>query len=144
MKQPPTIPYPLIRTNQWFIIISVALAWTTGAYAWLLPPLMAGLCGLLFGVNPVMRLARQFLRKPLSEYAAEDRIQQQFNQCIAVICLAVGLAAYAAHWTIVAYVFTAIVALAAFVAIQGFCVGCFIRYQWGQYRYKRTQRSREV
>ncbi|MHB1681379.1 MAG: hypothetical protein ACYCYO_00935 [Bacilli bacterium] len=57
MKQPPTIPYPLIRTNQWFIIISVALAWTTGAYAWLLPPLMAGLCGLLFGVNPVMRLA---------------------------------------------------------------------------------------
>ena len=82
-----------------------------------------------------MRLARQFLRKPLSEYAAEDRIQQQFNQCIAVICLAIGLAAYAAHWTIVAYVFTAIVALAAFVAILGFCVGCFIRYQWSQYRY---------
>ncbi|MHB1627232.1 MAG: DUF4395 domain-containing protein [Bacilli bacterium] len=142
MRQASSIPQPLVRVNQWCIVVSVALAWTTGTYAWLLPPLLAGLAGLLFGVNPIMSLARPFLRKPLSEYAMEDRGQQQFNQLIAVACLALGLAAYAAHWMIAAYAFTAIVALAAFIAILGFCVGCFLRYQWSQHRHRRSRRSR--
>ena len=35
-------------------------------------------------------------------------------------------------------VFTAMVAIASFVAILGFCIGCFIRFQWQQYRYKKS------
>jgi hypothetical protein len=134
----PSIPRPLVRANQWFIVISVVATWVTGFYWLLLLPLLAGLMGLLFDFNPVMRIARLFLRKPLSEYIPEDRDQQQFNQIIAVICLALGLVGYVAHWLVVAYIFTAMVALAAFIAILGFCIGCFIRYQWLQYRHRRT------
>jgi ABC-type transporter Mla maintaining outer membrane lipid asymmetry permease subunit MlaE len=88
-----------------------------------------------------MRLAKLFLRKHPSEYIPEDWEQQQFNQVIAVVCLALGLIGYLVHWRLMAYVFTAMVALAAFIAILGFCVGCFIRYHWNQYTYRRISKN---
>lgn len=143
MKQkqtPLSVPRPLVRTNQWFIVISVVATWLSGQ-AWVLAlPLAAGLGGLFFKFNPVMRFAKLFLRKHPSEYAPEDWEQQQFNQVIAVICLALGLIGYLAHWQVLAAVFTIMVAVAAFVAILGFCIGCFIRYQWNQYRYRKTSK----
>ncbi|MGD6815652.1 DUF4395 domain-containing protein [Metabacillus sp. 84] len=132
-----TIPKPLVLTNQWFIVLSVLAAWLTGLGWILLLPLAAGLSGLLFKVNPVMKIARTFLKKPASAYIPEDFDQQQFNQKIAVICLGGGLIGYTMGWTILFYVFTAMVFLAAFVAILGFCIGCFIRFQWQQYRYRK-------
>ncbi|GHH98686.1 hypothetical protein AM1BK_22290 [Neobacillus kokaensis] len=94
--------------------------------------------GLFFGFNPIMRVAKLFLRKHPSQYMAEDWGQQQFNQTIAVICLAGGFISFLMNWTIAGYVFTIMVAAAAFIAILGFCVGCFIRYQWKQYQYRRS------
>ncbi|WP_079508987.1 DUF4395 domain-containing protein [Mesobacillus jeotgali] len=134
-----SIPQPLVRTNQWFIVISVITAWFTG-FEWILSvPLAAGLSGLMFGYNPVMRAARHFLKKDPSKYIPEDWEQQQFNQKIAVICLAGGLVSFAAGYTAIGYFFTIMVALAAFIAILGFCIGCFIRFQWTKYRAgKRT------
>jgi hypothetical protein len=141
MKQKPlSVPRPLVRTNQWFIVISVLLTWITGISWFLALPLGAGVLGLLFGFNPVMRFAKLFLKKHPSEYTPEDWEQQQFNQLIAVVCLALGLTGYLVHSTVLAYVFTIMVALAAFIAILGFCIGCYIRYQWSQYRFRKLQR----
>ncbi|WP_047153509.1 DUF4395 domain-containing protein [Aneurinibacillus tyrosinisolvens] len=137
-KQLRSIPRPLVKTNQWFIVICVLLTWTTDIKWFLALPLVSGLLGLFFGFNPVMRFAKIFLKKPLSTYIPEDWDQQQFNQTIAVVCLATGLVSYLAHWTILAYISTGMVALASFVAILGFCIGCFIRYQWTQYRFRRS------
>src|ERR1700730_2523309 len=133
-----SVPRPLVRTNQWFIVVSVLLTWIT-KQEWILAiPLLAGLMGLFFGFNPIMRFAKQFLRKHPSQYIPEDWDQQQFNQTIAVICLAGGLISFLMKWTILGYVFTIMVAAAAFIAILGFCVGCFIRYQWKQFQYRRS------
>ncbi|WLR57166.1 DUF4395 domain-containing protein [Mesobacillus subterraneus] len=132
-----SIPQPLVRTNQWFIVISVLITWLTGIEWILTLPLLAGVSGLLFGYNPVMRIARHFLRKQPSDYIPEDWEQQQFNQKIAVVCLAGGLISYASGLTAFGLIFTAMVALAAFVAILGFCIGCFIRFQWSKYKSKR-------
>lgn len=135
------IPRPLVKINQTFIVVSVVLAWITG-WSWLLAlPLAAGLSGLFLGVNPVMKLASRFLRKPRSAYVLEDQEQQQFNQSIAVFCLAGGLVSFLAGWTVAAYLFTIMVAVAATVAILGFCIGCFIHYQWKMYSYRRKQQS---
>ncbi|MGG4491415.1 DUF4395 domain-containing protein [Metabacillus idriensis] len=136
-----TIPKPLVLTNQWFIVLSVAAAWMTGSGWFLLLPLTAGLMGLLFKFNPIMKTAKLFLRKKPSEYLPEDFDQQQFNQLIAVICLSLGFLGYMMSWMTLAYIFTVMVALAAFVAILGFCVGCFIRFQWQQYRYRRLSKQ---
>lgn len=133
-----SIPRPLVKTNQSVIVISVLLTWIFNLEWILLVPFISGLMGLLFGFNPIMRIAQLFLRKEPKAYIPEDWEQQQFNQLIAVSCLGVGFVSFLLGWNTVGYIFTIIVAVAAFVAILGFCVGCFIHFQWKQYKYRRT------
>lgn len=133
-----SIPRLLVRTNQWVIILAVLLTWITHENWLLAIPLLAGGLGLVFNWNPIMRFARIFLRKRPSEYDQEDLQQQQFNQVIAVICLLIGMLAFQLHLVVMGYLFSALVALAAFVATMGFCVGCFIRFQWQQFCYRRS------
>jgi uncharacterized membrane protein YhdT len=136
-----SVPRPLVRSNQWFIIICVIITWATGQEWLLVLPLVTGLLGLLFNFNPVMRFAKLFLKRNPSEYIPEDYAQQQFNQIIAVVSLAIALVSYLIGWIVIAYIFSSLVALAAFIAILGFCIGCFIRYQWIQYRHKRISKQ---
>ncbi|WP_223068531.1 DUF4395 domain-containing protein [Paenibacillus caui] len=136
-----SIPRPLVRTNQWVIVLSVLLTWVSGAYWILAVPLASGLLGVFFNFNPVMRIAKLFLRKSPASYVQEDRGQQRFNQLLAVLFLLVALIGYTFGLTVLAYVFSAMVFLAAFIAILGFCVGCFILYQWSQYKYRRRSRA---
>ena len=133
-----SIPRPLVRLNQWFIFLSVVATWVSGIEWILAIPLLAGIMGLVFGFNPIMQAGKLFLRKKPSEYIPEEWEQQQFNQLIAVSCLAGGLISFLLGWEVAAYLFTGMVAIASFVAILGFCIGCFIRFQWQQYRYKKS------
>ncbi len=135
-----TIPRPLVRTNQWVIVISVVITLLFGQYWSLLVPLLAGIVGLVFKVNPIMKIASLFLKKPVNKYIQEDSDQQQFNGIISVICLTIGFIGYLINFTLLAHVFTIIVGLAAFIAILGFCIGCFIRFQWQQYKYRRSSK----
>ena len=138
MEQVPSIPRPLVRTNQWTIFLSVILTWVTGE-AWILAiPLAANLMGILFNYNPIMKIARVFLIKDGKKYVPEDVTQQKFNACIAAFCLAGGLISFLAGWTIAGYVFTIMVAVASLIAILGFCIGCFIFFQFKQYQYRRS------
>lgn len=140
MSQPvASIPRPLVRTNQWFIFLSVVATWVSGQAWILLLPLVAGLLGMFFDYNPVMKVAKRFLKKNPSAYIPEDKDQQQFNQLIAVSLLALGFVGYTLNWYAVALTATIMVATASFVAILGFCVGCFIRFRWQQYRYHKAQ-----
>ncbi|MDM5219996.1 DUF4395 domain-containing protein [Peribacillus sp. NJ11] len=135
-----SIPRPLVRTNQWVILLSVATALLTGQIWILAIPLAAGLLGLFFNFNPVMRLAKLFLKKKPSDYIPEDHSQQQFNQAIAVVCLGLGLTSFLLGWKVIGYIFTLMVGMASLIAILGFCIGCFILYQWKQYSYRRSLR----
>lgn len=138
MSQLSSIPRPLVRTNQWTILISVILTWTSGEAAILLIPLVANLLGILFNFNPIMKFARIFLIKEGKQYIPEDVTQQKFNACIACFCLAGGYLSFLAGWQIVGFIFTIMVAIASFIAILGFCIGCFIFYQIKQYNYRRS------
>ncbi|WP_445486497.1 DUF4395 domain-containing protein [Niallia sp. 03133] len=131
-----TIPLPLVRTNQWFIFSATIISLLSKQYWILAIPLIAGLFGLLFHWNPIMNIAKLFLKKNLQTYIQEDFDQQQFNQVIAVICLGGGLISFLIGWTVLGYIFTLMVSLASIVAILGFCIGCFIRFQWKQYQYR--------
>ena len=137
-----SIPRPLVKTNQWVIVLSVVLTWVSGQEWFLLVPFIAGLMGLLFGFNPIMQIAKRFLRKDAKSYIPEDWEQQQFNQKIACLCLGLGFVGFFAGWNVMGYLFTILVAVAAFVAILGFCIGCFILFQWKQYQYRRRAHQR--
>ncbi|RKN78224.1 DUF4395 domain-containing protein [Paenibacillus ginsengarvi] len=128
--RPESVPRPLVRANQWVIVIAVVLTWITGKYWLLSVPLLAGAMGVIFDFNPIMRFAKLFLRKPMSGYIPEDKAGQQFNQVIAVTFLLLALLGYSFALPVMGVMFSALVALAAFVAICGFCIGCFIRYRY--------------
>ena len=126
MMKPLSIPRPLVRVNQWVILLSVVITWATGFYWILLLPLIANFCGVFFGINPIIYLSKGFLKKDHSQYIPEDIVQQRFNSTIATLCLTLGFLGYVTSINILAYTFTILVAVASFVAILGFCVGCFI------------------
>ncbi len=134
-----SIPRPLVTTNQWVIVLSVVFTWLTGKEWILLIPFVSGLLGLLFQFNPIMRVAKLFLTKDINAYVPEDWEQQKFNQTIAVICLGLGYSGFLFNIDLLGYIFTAMVGIAASVALLGFCIGCFILFQWKQFQYRRTQ-----
>jgi hypothetical protein len=137
-KKAASILRPLVKTNQWVIVLSVLITWITGREVFLLVPLVAGLSGILFKYNPIMHIAKRFLKKSPESYIPEDWEQQQFNQKIAVVCLGAGYFSFLLGWNSAGYVLTVLVAVAAFVAILGFCIGCFILYQWKMFNYRRA------
>lgn len=136
-----SVPRPLVRLNQWTILLSVILTWITGVYWILLLPLLANLSGVLFKVNPIIKFGRLFLKKGPKAYIPEDAQQQRFNSTIAVLCLTLAFIGFAANINWLAYTFSIMVAVASFVAILGFCVGCFIHFQISQYKYRRRQKK---
>lgn len=64
MSLPLAIPRPLVRLNQWTILLSVIFTWITGVTWLLVIPLAANLLGILFNYNPIIRVGRLFLKKP--------------------------------------------------------------------------------
>lgn len=132
-----SIPRPLVRANQASIVISVVLYGLSGSWLWLLIPLISGLLSLTIGKHPIMMAVKPLLRKPMSSYVQEDRSEQRFNQILAVVLLSASVFSAIAGWTLVSLILAGLVFMAAFVAMLGFCIGCFIQYQWKQYRYRK-------
>ncbi|MBO2536223.1 DUF4395 domain-containing protein [Rummeliibacillus suwonensis] len=135
-EKPLFIPRPLVRVNQWIILLSTIATWVFQQPLILLIPLIANLMGLFFNFNPFMKLARLFLKKKPSEYIPEDVVQQKFNSCIAITCLLLGFIGFELDKPVMGYIFTIMVAAASGIAILGFCIGCFIFFQLKQLRYK--------
>ncbi|MEG0260525.1 MAG: DUF4395 domain-containing protein [Lysinibacillus sp.] len=138
MAQPQSIPRPLVRLNQWTILLSVLITWATGLVWFLAIPLVANLSGVLFSFNPIVRFGKVFLRKAVSSYIPEDAGQQKFNSSIASFCLASGLVSFLLSWNIAGYIFTIMVAVASTIAILGYCIGCFLHFQLKQWQYRRS------
>lgn len=135
MEKPLFIPRPLVRANQWTILVCTVASWFISPWL-LLIPLVCNVGGLLFNVNPVIKIGRLFLKKAPKDYIPEDVTQQKFNSCIAIICLLVGFIGFTVGLPIVGYIFTVMVALASGIAILGFCIGCFLFFQINQFKYR--------
>jgi Domain of unknown function (DUF4395) len=133
-----SIPRPLVQLNQWFIVSTVAISWVFQIEYILLLPFLVGMSALLFKYNPVIKAGKLFLKKEPSSYPPEDADQQQFNNIIAVSCLGAAIISSLAGWSTGVYIFSGMVFVAASVALAGFCIGCFIRFQWKRFQNKRS------
>ena len=137
-----TIAKPLVMANQWTIVLAVVIALITQS-AWILfIPLLANLSSLLFRFHPILFLIKRFfLRKPMSQYIQEDYEQLRFNQWLAVSFLMIGCISDLLNWTLLFNAATIMVGLAASIALMGFCIGCFMRFQFQQWQYRRKQKA---
>lgn len=141
MNSDQTIPRPLVRANQWVIVISVVAFMLTRVSAILLIPLLSGLSSLILNVHPVMELAKRFLSKPFSQYVQEDKVQQRFNQILAVSMLTLAFISAIFNFTWLSLFFSVMVLLACSLAILGFCVGCYIHYKISLWRQRNIENS---
>ncbi|MDM8150190.1 DUF4395 domain-containing protein [Priestia megaterium] len=135
-----SIPKPLVQLNQLFIVITVLIALLAAKWLLLLP-FLVGVVTLATKRNPVIMAGKKLLKKPASSYQMEDRDQQLFNQWIATVCIGIAFISFLLGYTLVGYVFSAMVILAAGVALMGYCIGCTIRYRYMMWKYKRKKHA---
>ncbi|MGI8314736.1 DUF4395 domain-containing protein [Halobacillus mangrovi] len=131
-----SIPKPLVQTNQLFIVVTVLLGIFIH-HAILFFPFIIGVYTLITKQNPIILISKNFLTKPANQYIPEDRDQQIFNQWIATICIGLAIAFFYFNFTILGYIFSAMVVTAAGVALLGFCIGCTIRYRYMMWKHQR-------
>jgi hypothetical protein len=138
MAKPREIPVPLVRANQWVLVIGTILAIILQNMILLAILFVINLIPLFVGPqgNIVFRIAKPLLRKKIKLAETEAAELQRFNQTIATLLLASGLILFwtTEHWA--AWIRVAMVTVAASVALGGFCIGCFIYFQWKQWRHK--------
>lgn len=136
------IPVPLIRVNQWFIVLSVLLAFITGSPLWIVFAWVIVAASVFFGpqAHLIVRLVKPLLRKKLVNATTEDAGLQRFNQTLALIFLTISVAGfYLLNNPLVGYVAAAVLAVVAFIAICGYCLGCTFYYLWNQQKRKWTK-----
>jgi hypothetical protein len=127
------IPVPYVRINQAGIVLFVILAIVLQQ-----PVLIAALwavqvIGLWRGVraNLFIQLAAPLAASKVPGAPTESAELQRFNNSIAVILLTISLLCFWVFRSALAgYIAAGMVAVAAFAAICGFCVGCFLYYQF--------------
>jgi len=126
------IPVPYLRANQTGIVAFVITAAITRQPLLILLLWVIQVVGLLFGVkaNVFIQFAKPFLKKQISQALTESRELSRFNNLLAVIFLTISLVFFSLGWTIVGYIVAGMLAIAAFTAICGFCLGCFIYFQY--------------
>lgn len=68
----------------------------------------------------------------------ESKELSRFNNLLAVIFLTISVVFFALGWTIAGYIVAGMLAIAAFTAICGFCLGCFIYFQYSLRKNRKT------
>lgn len=132
------IPMPVVLLNRWTLFLGVILATVLqqpliilGLFAVLLPATLFGQKGsLIFQIG-----IRVFARQCATAHQ-EDRRLQRFNNSIATILLGLAVISFAFSWSVAGWLFAGMVAVAAGIALAGFCVGCFVYYQFKLQRYR--------
>lgn len=133
-----TIPRPLVRLNQSFIALSAILYLLSSNRLFLVLPILLGLSSIVLNYNPLFVLGKKFLKKPMNEYIQEDKAQQRFNQILALSMYILAFVSISLGQVLVSYIFAAMVFLASTIALLGFCIGCFIHYQYHMWKYRRS------
>ena len=133
-----TIPKPLVRLNQSFIALSAILYLISSNRLLLILPIIFGLSSIFLNYNPLFVLGKRFLKKPMNEYIQEDKAQQRFNQILALSMYILAFVSISLGQVLVSYIFAAMVFLASTIALLGFCIGCFIHYQYHMWKYRRS------
>jgi Domain of unknown function (DUF4395) len=135
---PGDIPLPIVQLNRWVLLVGIVLGlilqqpWlTTLLFLILLPAVVVGQRASL-----IFRVGKRLFARQLPTAEREDRRLMRFNNTIALMLLGLAQVAFLLGAPLVGWLLAGMVALAAGVALAGFCVGCFIYYQLKLQRYR--------
>jgi hypothetical protein len=119
------IPLSIVRLNRLTILFGVSFAYLL--HAPLITTALFLMVALAAGFYTVGRLV---LRPAEPGADGEDPRLMRFNNTLAAIILGIAQLAFVLHAPLVGWIFAGLAALAAAVALAGFCFGCFLFYQF--------------
>jgi hypothetical protein len=135
---PGGIPVPIVKLNQSIIVGGVILGIllqqplvTTVLFLIILGAVIIGKKGSL-----VFFIGSRVLANQIKNAATEDPGLQRFNNSIAAFLLGSAQIAFLAGAPLAGWILSGIVAVAATAALSGFCLGCFLYFQFNIQRYK--------
>lgn len=132
------IPMPIVTLNRSILAFGILIAilsqnfWITTILFLILLP--ATLLGKHFSI--VFWFGNIIFKKLIETAEVEDPRLQRFNNTIATSLLGLAQVAFLATQPIIAWIFAGTVMVASGVALMGFCVGCFLYYQFNLQRYR--------
>lgn len=132
------IPLPIVTLNRAFLTFGILFAlisqqiWiTTLIFVILLP---AVIFGKKFSL--IYYIGSKLFSSQIKSAKYEDAALQRFNNTIAVTLLVISQIFFLINQSIIGWIFASMVMVASGVALLGFCVGCFLYYQFKIQRYK--------
>jgi len=134
------VPLHRVRANQLGILLFIIISVITQQMWLLIVPLAVQLVSRTWGVqyNPFVRLlARLF---PASS-RTESRELLRFNNLLAILFLLGALVGFALGSPVIGYIFLGLLSAAVILALSGFCLGCFMYFQWKQFIARRRLRQ---
>lgn len=132
------IPMPIVKLNRWtlvvFLLLGLALNQpliTTAMLLILLPAVLWGQRASL-----IHHIGSRLFASQILTAEQEDHRLMRFNNSIACLFLGLAQAAFLAGAPAVGWALSLAVVVAATVALLGFCVGCFLYFQFKLNRFK--------
>ncbi|MGB3328936.1 MAG: DUF4395 domain-containing protein [Thermomicrobiales bacterium] len=148
------IPLPIVTLNRWMLVGGIAFAFLT-QQPWITTILLGILlAAVVFGPRGSLhyqvgrRIFAPQVRRAKAAGDGEDRRLMRFNNSIAIALLSLAQVAFLLDANVLGWILAGMVAVAAAVALAGFCVGCFLyyrlklaRYRWAMLRQGSLRRS---
>jgi hypothetical protein len=132
------IPMPVVKLNRWTLLSGVLLGFvlqqpliTTFLFVMLLLGLVGGQ-----RYSLIFQAGKRLLARQIAGAETEDRRLMRFNNSIAATLFGLAQIAFLFKVTWLGWAFSLMVAVAAAVALAGFCFGCFLYFQFKLNRYR--------
>jgi membrane associated rhomboid family serine protease len=132
------IPLPIVKLTRVVLLVGIASAImfqlpivTTALFVIILSAVVFGKNGSL-----IFFIGSRLFAKQNKNAATEDPRLMRFNNSIAAILLGGAQIAFISGAPLVGWILSGIVAVAATIALAGFCFGCFLFYQFNLQRFK--------
>lgn len=132
------IPISIVRLNRAVLVAGIVIGliaqqplFTTALFVILVSAILFGPRGSL-----IFQLGRRLFARRIATDEREDRRLMRFNNSIAMVLLGAAQPAFVFGAPLLGWALALMVAVAASIALAGFCIGCFLYYQLKLHRYK--------
>jgi hypothetical protein len=132
------VPFPIVTLNRAVLTFGVLVSLLT-QQIWIITILfLIILPTTLFGkrFSLIYYIGNILFKKQIQNSQYEDAGLQRFNNTIATTLLGFSQISFLAGQSILGWIFASMVMLASGVALLGFCIGCFLYYQFKIQRYR--------
>ena len=132
------IPLPIVTLNRWTLLAGITAGFlmrqpliTTALFFMVLGAVALGPRGSL-----VFQVGRRLFARRIRTAEREDRGLMRFNNSIALLLLGGAQVSFLFGMPALGWTLALLVAVAAGVALAGFCLGCFLYFQFKLQRYR--------